>query len=477
MISIKLSENEGRAPEAVPYMPPGEHSITATVNGRPGRRDVVVDRAACERLQADLEEKLRAAKAGECARPVLLYDHKAGEAAAVPVGFEWDEQRGILLRVEWTQAGRNSVEGGSYAYVSPAFRLGRGGQILGLSRGVEVGSLVNDPAFERNECIAASREIDEECCEVLYSSNPTGCNQYGHGWRGDCPKGGAKARQGEEKEEYDDDKEIDEYEKLGKDEQWQKLQSWRKVVQQATEKALDIRESARYRQGDKDAKKEYEAQKEQANAEAKKLRDRIRKIWEKRGKTGKAVDRMLDKTYPETVLSQNADLPPRSAVENSIDIAHNRCACEGTGETKKQKTMDSIKKKLGLPPDATDEDVMDAIARMQEQSQSTKKQMEEIEAECEQHRHALKKHKEATADAFVKRLTKSGKVAPKDEKRIQAARSLYMENAEQAEIIFAAMPGNGVLVGETITASVAPDSQHRTLADEMQAEFEARFQH
>lgn len=162
-LSIKLSENGGAAPEAVPYMPAGESEICATVNGAPGRRVVVADEAAAERLNADLQEKLQAAAERKKARPLLMFDHNVnGGAAAVPVGFEWDAERGILLRVEWTQAGREAVEGGTYGYVSPSFRLKAGGsEILGLADGVEIGSLVNDPAFERNECIAASKcEVD-----------------------------------------------------------------------------------------------------------------------------------------------------------------------------------------------------------------------------------------------------------------------------------------------------------------------------
>jgi hypothetical protein len=163
MVSIKLSENGGKAPEAVPYMPAGLNHICCTVNGKAGRRAVMADREACERLQADLVEMLQASKDGERARPVILFDHKSGPAAAEPLGFEWDEQRGILLRVNWTSAGREAVEGGNYGYISPAFRLGKGSdRISGLNGGVEVGSLVNDPAFERNECIAAAHAEPED---------------------------------------------------------------------------------------------------------------------------------------------------------------------------------------------------------------------------------------------------------------------------------------------------------------------------
>lgn len=181
-LSIKLSENGGAAPEAVPYMPAGESEICATVNGMPGRRVVVADEAAAERLNADLQEKLQAAAERKKARPLLMFDHNVnGGAAAVPVGFEWDAERGILLRVEWTQAGREAVEGGTYGYVSPSFRLKAGGsEILGLADGVEIGSLVNDPAFERNECIAASKCEAEDV--VVHAANPYGCNQHGHEW-------------------------------------------------------------------------------------------------------------------------------------------------------------------------------------------------------------------------------------------------------------------------------------------------------
>lgn len=142
-------------------MPAGMHSICATVNGQPGRRTVTVDKAACERLQADLQEHLRASAAGEKARPMVMFDHAAGSAAAKPLEFIWDDQRGILLRVEWTKAGKEAVEGGNYGYISPSFRLEHGtGTIRGLAPGIEVGSLVNDPAFEKNECIAASMRTE-----------------------------------------------------------------------------------------------------------------------------------------------------------------------------------------------------------------------------------------------------------------------------------------------------------------------------
>lgn len=303
MVSIKLSENNGKAPEAVPYMPAGLNHISCTVNGRAGRRSVMADEAACERLNADLQEMIQASAAGGRARPVVLFDHKAGPAAAEPQGFEWDDKRGILLRVKWTQAGREAVEGGNYGYISPAFRLEKGGQrISGLNNGVEVGSLVNDPAFERNECIAAARaESDEEEIRAAF-------------------------------------------------------------------------------------------------------------------------------------------LPPLQNVENEENSGENIEAANGGGEENQPDTqMETIKKELGLPPEATAADIAAAIAKLKKSGDESKKRIEEVEAECSKHKEEIKKHKETAANGFVERLKKDGKVSPKDEETLKAAREAYLENPERTERIYASM--------------------------------------
>lgn len=309
MISIKLSENGGKAPEAVPYMPAGRHLITATVNGEPRTREVIVDRAACERLQRDLEEFIRASDAGERARPMLMFDHQAGAAAAKPLGFEWDEERGVLLRVEWTQAGRAAVEGGNYAYISPAFQRDRmTGSVAGLSRStIEVGSLVNDPAFQRTECIAAAR-ADE----------------------------------------------------------------------------------------------------------------------------------------PETEEIQAAFLPPREEIaegEGCCDNSTEEADAVVGSEPQEEETpmLDEIKELLGLDPAATEADICAAISALKEKDQENLNKIEQVEAESEKHQQALQEHKEAAADAFIERQKQAGTIAPKDDERIQAARSLYMSDPKGTELIYAGM--------------------------------------
>lgn len=268
-------------------MPPGEHEISATLDGEPKRVTVRVDEAACQRLQADLEKQLAAYEAGEKARPVLMFDHnKNGNAAATPIAFEWDSERGIILRVEWTQAGRDAVEGGNYGYISPAFLADANGNITGLVGGVEIGSLVNDPAFEKNACILAS----------------------------------------------------------------------------------------------------------------------------------------------------NTNLPPLAELEKNESMSDNdNIAQDGESNQTNNKEMEEIKKLLGLPAEADEAAVLDAIKALMDKAaaaEASKKELEEVKA--------------SNADAFVKRLTESGTIAPHDSARIEAARALHIENAQRAELVFSGMKSDTV---------------------------------
>lgn len=430
MLSIKLSENAGRAPEAVPFMPAGQHSICATVNGKPGRRVVTVDREACDRLQADLSDHLRASAAGEKARPMLMFDHTAGNAAAKPLGFEWDDERGILLRVEWTKAGREAVEGGNYGYVSPAFRLAKGtGQILGLAGGVEVGSLVNDPAFERNECIAASRAEEPEEVQVDYveTANPYGCNQHGHreghktpGWLKEPlaereKRGKAFVEEAKEKPETVSYDGSEVRQRMREDKEREEEDKW--LQKNRGTKRFDM------------TKEDHIAYLKHKITEGKKRSESVAKYEEEL----KRLTEEEEKKEPERL---KASVPPRGEIEKNTLLRENKTVAD-TGATNNRKTkMEEIKKMLGLPPNADDSAVLSAIRALKTQGAEAKSKTEAIEAECEQHKKALAEHKEKAADGFVKRLKKDGTIATKDEEKAKAARALYMADPEQAEIMF-----------------------------------------
>ena len=148
-----------------------------------------------------------------------------------------------------------------------------------------------------------------------------------------------------------------------------------------------------------------------------------------------------------------SSVPPREEVENNTRARDNRGVANEGGENRKAK-MDEIKNMLGLPPDADDAAVLSAIRALKSQGAEAKTKTEAIEAECEQHKKALKEHKEKAADSFVKRLQKDGTIAPKDEERAKAARTLYMTDPEQAETLFCGLRSvTSELVNEEVRAN------------------------
>lgn len=163
MLNTSVRTNDGAAPEAILYMPEGTHTIHCRVNGQRGTREVRVTAAAAKALQADLEKRQAAAAAHDAARMCGYFDHTRGPAAYIPKRFSYEEGKGVILEVEWTAAGRAAVEGSDYTYHSPLFLLADDGTVAGLDpRTVECGSMVNDPAFESIEPIAAAREVPDD---------------------------------------------------------------------------------------------------------------------------------------------------------------------------------------------------------------------------------------------------------------------------------------------------------------------------
>lgn len=139
------------------YFPEGEHNICATVNGKPKKVTVKIDSGVLASFQKGLEDRLER----KGVRPILDFDHKGkGDASALPKAFRYEPGVGLFLDVEWTSAGRSSIEGKNYSYFSPDFLLGADGVPTGIPMRGPVGSLVNDPAFETIERIAASEADD-----------------------------------------------------------------------------------------------------------------------------------------------------------------------------------------------------------------------------------------------------------------------------------------------------------------------------
>jgi phage I-like protein len=153
---------EGGVPDELVYMPEGTHTIHCRVNWEPVTKTITIGPEVLAPLQASLEKRLK-----KNVRPFGGFDHQEGKASFIPKAFRYEAGRGLILAVEWTRAGREAIEGKDYSYFSPSFITAKGKTApIGLPDYGEIGSLVNEPAFEAIERIAASHQ-DSELMEKL----------------------------------------------------------------------------------------------------------------------------------------------------------------------------------------------------------------------------------------------------------------------------------------------------------------------
>jgi phage I-like protein len=136
---------------SIVFLPEGTHQITASVGGKPKTLTVTVD----DRVLAGFADDL-ARRQESNVRPFAGFDHKPGAASFIPQAFRYEPGVGLMLDVDWTSAGRAAIEGRDYSYFSPTFLVSKDGIPTGLTGRGEIGSLVNDPAFEEIPRIAAS---------------------------------------------------------------------------------------------------------------------------------------------------------------------------------------------------------------------------------------------------------------------------------------------------------------------------------
>src|SRR4029077_9725945 len=157
LVSAASIDLEGETPAEIIYFPKGDWRIKPVVNGKAKEVSVKVDESVASVLQADLNRRLK-----DTVRPYAAFDHKPGAASFLPKQFKWDDSKGVVLEVDWTQAGKDAVAGRNYSYFSPTFLLSDKGQVAGLPSTGEIGSLTNNPAFREIQKIAASADDDDE---------------------------------------------------------------------------------------------------------------------------------------------------------------------------------------------------------------------------------------------------------------------------------------------------------------------------
>lgn len=162
--TAQIAPDASKLPDSIEWMPAGRHSICCSKDDAPAEIEVNVD----EELVSVLNEQLQAARAladaGKASRPYIDFDHAGGEAAAIPTEFFW--QDGIRLRVEWTAAGAAAVSGRVYSYFSPEFFADKSGKVTAIPAVGPIGALVNTPAFQEIERIAASLTAQKSMIEI-----------------------------------------------------------------------------------------------------------------------------------------------------------------------------------------------------------------------------------------------------------------------------------------------------------------------
>lgn len=152
--SFSLKADTGPA-GSIEFFPSGTHKIVAEKEGRAFETTVHIDQSLVERLNKILFASLADARQGKASRPYIDFGHEAKEAAAIPKRFFWSN--GVRLEVEWTEAGRTKIEGRAYSYFSPTFYADESGNVTGIPSVGPIGGLVNTPAFQTIERLAAHK--------------------------------------------------------------------------------------------------------------------------------------------------------------------------------------------------------------------------------------------------------------------------------------------------------------------------------
>jgi hypothetical protein len=158
------------APEWIMWMPGGLHSITCRKNGKPLTLSMRVDAAGASAMQECLSDFRVASRQ----RPFFDFDHDGKAASAWPMEFAWrdEPEPGIYARVEWSDAGRAAVAGKRYRAFSPKWYETDTKPAEVAYAPLNMGGLVNDPAFREIATLWASRPNPEATQNKTSNTDP-----------------------------------------------------------------------------------------------------------------------------------------------------------------------------------------------------------------------------------------------------------------------------------------------------------------
>jgi hypothetical protein len=144
---LPLGEPGLGLPAEIMAFPAGTHTIHARQSGRPVTRTVAVTPETAAAMQAAL-----LAHAAGPQKPYFDFDHDDTKASAWPQSYRWEtgaggKPAGVYAAVEWTASGAAAVRGKDYRSFSPAFHVDQSTPSRVTAAPLNMGGLVNAPAF------------------------------------------------------------------------------------------------------------------------------------------------------------------------------------------------------------------------------------------------------------------------------------------------------------------------------------------
>ena len=149
---------DATVPTSILYMPQGLHRISPSQGGKPVSVVVGVNQDSAAQL-----ERQRQILAAQGNKPFFSVQHNTQIAAFWPTRFVWDRRldptgklvTGVWVDGEWSNAGREAVEGKNFRSFSPTFFVDKVSNDEDAPAEVEcnpgaplnMGALENDPAF------------------------------------------------------------------------------------------------------------------------------------------------------------------------------------------------------------------------------------------------------------------------------------------------------------------------------------------
>lgn len=156
MVPLSLADLSA-APAEIMAFPAGLHTIHATQADKPITKDVMVGPDAATAMNSALQAHIAAGQ-----RPYFDFDHDDTKASAWPKSYRWEAgssgvPAGVYASVDWSGSGAAAVLGKDYRSFSPAFLVDKAKPARVVGAPLNMGGLVNAPAFRRQAPIWAKQ--------------------------------------------------------------------------------------------------------------------------------------------------------------------------------------------------------------------------------------------------------------------------------------------------------------------------------